>query len=190
MAILMIFEMTLDYQVILPLMLACVIAQQISQGIHPRSIYSPALRRKGAGLVEARLAKLKVEDLLKPDPPSVGPSTPFSEVAQAFIRNRISWLYVTLPDGKWLGAISLHDVKAYLQQENLALLVIAGDVMREDIPALKTGDSLEKALECFSKFHGEHLPVISGDAVPLVLGTVAKNDLLLALAERAGPKIT
>ncbi len=188
MAILMIFEMTLDYQIILPLMLACVVSQQISQGLHPRSIYSPALRRKGAGLVDARLAKLKVRDLMRPDPPRVGVATPFSEVAAAFISRRITWLYVTQPDGTWLGAISLHDVKAFLQQGNLEPLVIAGDVMREDIPSLRPEQTLEEALVCFSKFPGEHLPVLSSDSQPLLTGSLAKNDLLLALAERPGGK--
>lgn len=45
-AILMIFEMTLEYSVVLPLMLACVIANYVAQAIQPDSIYSDSLRRK------------------------------------------------------------------------------------------------------------------------------------------------
>jgi CIC family chloride channel protein len=46
MAILMIFEMTREYSVVLPLMLACVIANYVAQAIQPDSIYSDSLRRK------------------------------------------------------------------------------------------------------------------------------------------------
>lgn len=48
-AILMLFEMTLDYAIVLPLMLACVVAYYVARGINPDSIYSESLRRKAAG---------------------------------------------------------------------------------------------------------------------------------------------
>lgn len=46
-AIVILFEMTLDYSIILPLMLVCVIADQFSWVIQKDSIYSLKLRRKG-----------------------------------------------------------------------------------------------------------------------------------------------
>ena len=49
MAIIMIFELTLDYQIILPLMLACVTGYYTSVSFEKRSIYSEALKRKGGG---------------------------------------------------------------------------------------------------------------------------------------------
>ncbi len=51
MAIIMIFELTLDYQIILPLMLACVVGYYTSVGFEKRSIYSEALKAaKGRGI--------------------------------------------------------------------------------------------------------------------------------------------
>ena len=47
MAMLMVFEITLDYAIILPLMMGCVIAYYLSIGFEPTSIYSEALKRKG-----------------------------------------------------------------------------------------------------------------------------------------------
>ena len=71
MAMLMVFEITLDYAIILPLMLGCVIAYYLSIGIEPASIYSDALKRKGARLFDEQLSKLRVLDLMKPGPPVV-----------------------------------------------------------------------------------------------------------------------
>ena len=68
MAIIMIFELTLDYQIILPLMLACVTGYYTSVSFEKRSIYSEALKRKGAGDYRHQLAELHVRDLLKPEP--------------------------------------------------------------------------------------------------------------------------
>ncbi len=50
-AIVILFEMTLDYSIILPLMLVCVLADQISWAILPDSIYSKKLKNKGLEFV-------------------------------------------------------------------------------------------------------------------------------------------
>ena len=68
MAIIMIFELTLDYQIILPLMLACVVGYYTSIKIGKRSIYAEALKRKGAGDYRRQLAELHVRDIIKPNP--------------------------------------------------------------------------------------------------------------------------
>ncbi|HWB03471.1 MAG TPA: ClcB-like voltage-gated chloride channel protein [Verrucomicrobiales bacterium] len=184
MAILMIFEMTLDYEAVLPLMLACVVAHQISHGFHPKSIYAATLRRKGANLFKSRLARLRASDLLKPDPPRVDPSASFSVIAQMFITRPVTWIYVTRLDGTWLGGISLHDVKSFLQQSELASVVIASDILRTDLPAVTANDSMEQALEKFAGHEAEALPVLTNENQPKLTGSLSKNDLLLALAER------
>ena len=189
MAILMIFEMTLDYGVMLPLMLACVLAHQTSHALHPDSIYARALRRKGAQKFPKRLARLRVRGLMKPDPPCVDENSGFPTIAQAFIDHPITWLYVTRADREWAGAISLHDVKAFLRDPRLTGLVIAGDILTDSLPPLGADDSLEQALERFSIHHSERLPVVTADARPKVIGSLAKTDLLLALAERKSPDI-
>jgi CIC family chloride channel protein len=184
MAILMIFEMTLDYQAVLPLMLACVVAHQISHGFHPKSIYAATLRRKGANLFKTRLARLRAGDLLKPNPPCVGPSTCFSIIAQLFISRPVTWIYVIRPDGTWLGGISLHDVKSFLQQTELAGVIIATDILRTDLPTITPAESMEQALEKFAGHEADALPVLSNEAQPKLAGTLSKSDLLLALSER------
>jgi CIC family chloride channel protein len=184
MAILMIFEITLDYQAVLPLMLSCVIAHQISHGFHPKSIYAATLRRKGANLFKSRLARLRAGDLLKPDPPRVDPSASFSVVAQMFISRPVTWIYVTRPDGTWLGGISLHDVKSFLQQTELAGVVIASDILRTDLPAVTPDESMEQALEKFAGHEADTLPVITSEDHPELAGSLSKSDLILALSER------
>jgi CIC family chloride channel protein len=165
-------------------MLACVVAHQISHGFHPKSIYAATLRRKGASLYKSRLARLKARDLLKPDPPSVDPAASFAVIAKMFINFPVTWIYVVRPDGTWLGGISLHDVKSFLQQSELAGVVIASDILRTDLPAITIDDSMEHALEKFAGHEAEALPVITGDAPPKLAGSLSKSDLLLALSER------
>ncbi|HEX4667218.1 MAG TPA: ClcB-like voltage-gated chloride channel protein [Chthoniobacterales bacterium] len=189
MAIIMIFELTLDYQIILPLMLACVIGYYVSVSFEKRSIYSEALKRKGAGDYRHQLAELHVRDLMKPDPLTVSPAARFAEIGQKFIANRFNYLYVT-EGGRFLGAISLHDIKNYLNAPELAEVVIAGDILREDIPFIHPSASLNEALDRFTRHQGERLPVVTNHDAHRLVGSLAKTDVILALAgsgRRGGP---
>src|SRR4029078_6819798 len=98
MAIIMIFELTLDHQIILPLMLACVVGYYTSVSIERRSIYAEPLKRKGAGDYRRQLAELHVRDLMKTDPLTVSSGARFAEIGQKFLATRVNYLYVTEGD--------------------------------------------------------------------------------------------
>ncbi|MDQ2918595.1 MAG: chloride channel protein, partial [Verrucomicrobiota bacterium] len=180
MAIIMIFELTLDYQIILPLMLACVIGYYTSVGFEKSSIYSEALRRKGAGDYRHQLAELHVRDLMKPDPLTVPLTSSFAEIGAKFVATRFNYIYVTDHD-RFQGAISLHDIKNYLNSPELAAVVIARDLVHDWFPFLTPDATLTEALDRFSEHEGERLPVVSAGDKRL-LGSIAKTDVILALA--------
>jgi len=181
MAIIMMFELTLDYQIILPLMLACVVGYYTSVTIDKRSIYTEALKRKGAGDYRKQLAELHVRDLMKPNPLTVSRDAGFAEIGQKFIATRFNYLYVT-DHGKFLGGISLHDIKNFLNTPELARVVIASDLLRESFPVIPPDASLTEALERFSQHDGERLPVVASANNNNLVGTVSKTDVILALA--------
>ena len=179
MAIVMIFELTLDHQIILPLMLACVVGYYTSVKIEKRSLYAEALKRKGAGDYAKQLAELHVRDLMKPNPLTISPTTGFSEIGEKFINSRVNYLYVT-DHGQFVGAVSLHDIKSYLNVPELAKVVIAGDLLSDSFPIVRSAASLTEAMERFSHHEGERLPVVSHDRH--LVGSIAKTDVILALA--------
>jgi CIC family chloride channel protein len=181
MAIIMIFELTLDYQIILPLMLACVVGYYTSVSIEKRSIYTEALKRKGAGDYRQQLAELHVRDLMKTDPLTVLPTARFAEIVEKFVATRVNYLYVTERD-RFVGAISLHDIKNYLNAPELAALVIAGDIFHESFPAVRAEASLSEALERFARHDGERLPVVNNSTDYQLIGSISKTDVILALA--------
>ena len=187
MAIIMLFEMTLDYDIILPLMLACVVAHYVATAVEPASIYSDSLKRKGAAFVRQQLAALRVADLMKRDPVSVGEVSSFAEVAENFLTNRFNYLYVVGDQHRFKGAISLHDVKNYLNEPELAHVVIARDIVQEQFPVLGPEESLTDALNVFSRHDGERLPVMDNFENRALVGSISKTDVLLALAEQSRP---
>lgn len=191
MAIIVLFELTLDYQIIPPLMLACVVAHYTCLNFEKKSIYSESLKRKGAGSFRQQLASLTISDLMKRDPVSVSENARFSQIAESFITNRFNYLYVVDDAKNFKGVISLHDVKSYLSQPELAEIVLARDILRERFPTIAPQKPLGDALQQFARHDGERLPVVAeiaelaDESKGRLIGSISKTDLILALAETA-----
>jgi CIC family chloride channel protein len=181
MAIIMLFELTLDYSIVLPLMLASVVAYFSCKPWEQQFLYGEVLERKGAAQASALLAGLQVGDLMKPNPARVPVAAPFHDVAQAFLHNRFAYLYVVDPNDRYVGAISLHDVKEYLDEDEDIDALIAGDLVRHDFPSITAGDSLARAVQAFEQSQSERLPVVGSADDPRLRGSLAKTDLLLYL---------
>ncbi|MBI2513536.1 MAG: ClcB-like voltage-gated chloride channel protein [Opitutae bacterium] len=182
MAIIMLFEMTLSYDIVLPLMLCTVIAFYTAKSFWNRSLYSESLQRKAAEAPAADpLDGHAVEAFMKADPPRVAFDARFAEIARLFLSERVNYVYVTTPERKFLGVVALHDIKPFLSEPALADVVIAGDILHDDFPFVRVDESLGQALNRFLGVRAERLPVLSSDG--RLLGSLAKSDLLLALVE-------
>ena len=154
MAIVMIFEITLDYQIILPLMLTCVVADYTSVSIEKQSIYAEALKRKGAGDYRRQLAELHVRDLMKPKPLTISPKAKFSEIAEKFLYKPDSIISTWQITVGLLALCRYMTVKNYLNTPELAKVVIAGDILHDSIPVVRPTASLTVALERFRQHDG------------------------------------
>jgi len=95
---------------------------------------------------------------------------------------QINHLYVVDEAGKFLGVVSLHDIKSYLGEPDLAELVIARDIVRDDFPRVAPDQPLTEALTGFLGIEAERLPVVDHDGT--LRGSLSKGDLLLALVEK------
>ncbi len=184
MAMLMVFEMTLNYGVIAPLLLVSVVAYYTASTLLSDSIYSEALRRKRAEIAAAEPEMATVADLMQPAPPRVLESAPFQEVARFFTSQPYDQLLVVDREGQLRGTVALQDVKNQLQDVELAYLLTASDLVRPDVQTVTPETRLVEALEAFRHDEGERLPVIRNSQDRLLVGWVSKTDLLLAVADR------
>jgi CIC family chloride channel protein len=182
MAVIMLCEMTLSYDIILPLMLCSVVAYYTAKGLDGRSLYSEVLKTKAAEKIgDAGFGRGQVAELMKSKPPTLSRHAHFAEIARMFLATRVNNLYVTDEQQRFLGAVSLHDIKPYLGEPELAELVIANDILREEFPRVGPESTLSEALGHFLNFEAERLPVV--DPSGKLLGSLSKGDLLLALVE-------
>lgn len=186
MAIIMLFEMTLSYDIIMPLMLCSVVAYYTARGLEDNSLYSEALSKKAAEAPpEAVRLPGVVADLVRRQASVVTTTARFAAIAQEFLQSRREEIYISQPDGAYAGAISLHDIKPHLSDAEVATHVIAEDLLRDDVPTVSPGASLADALRVFSQHAGQTLPVVERVTGHLE-GVLVKNDLLLALLEGQG----
>jgi CIC family chloride channel protein len=181
MAILMIFEMTLSYQVMLPLMLACVIAYFLSRAVGGMPMYEITARRQRDEQARLRLSATQMIELVKPAETVLPLHARMAEMLAMFERHPVKYLYVVDDAGRYQGVVALRDLVAVPEDGRAGMQ--AGDFVRRDVLPLVTPEmALADAYRQFLVHHGERLPVVQSLADPLLLGVVYKTALLDAYA--------
>jgi CIC family chloride channel protein len=180
-AILMIVELTQDYQIVLPVMLTAVAAYSTARAIRHTSIYEEELRRRGMrweGTPQERLMRqLKVRDIMIRDVPLYREDLPLEEIVEIFQRSRDLQIYIGDDDKRLLGIVELHEVKRMLGEEEFAPLLIAADLVTE-IPVVKPDDSLVEVNEKLWFRDLGQLPVVDDDERREFQGIVTRRDVL------------
>jgi CIC family chloride channel protein len=182
MAILMVFELTLSYAIVPFLMVACVLGYYCSSFFERRFMYGESLERKGAAFFNSQLAEVDLVDLIKRDPLTLPQNATFAQIAQTFVQHQFQHVYIIDDDRKLLGAVSLHDVKAFLDRPELETVVIAADIMDENFPRTSPLNSMADALKKFSETRSERLPVVDNLTSQRLIGSISKTDIILHLA--------
>jgi CIC family chloride channel protein len=181
-AVLIIFELTRDYGVILPLMLTCVISAAVARYLEPESLYTGVLRRRKVLLPQrpqpAWMNETFVDSLVtKEDLVTVPPGMAFSSVLMQLIALPPgSDLYVVDATGRYLGVIVLDDIKGHLPDQANLGSVVAADVMSAGRRALTARMTLAAAAVQFAETYLDKLPVV--DAHGHLIGTASKRDLM------------
>ena len=182
MSILMGFELTLDYTLAPLLMVNCVVAYYCSSIFEKRFMYGESLERKGAAFFSRQLAEAKITDLIRRDPLTLPANATFAEIAKTFVQHRLQHIYIIGKENRLLGAVSLHDIKEFLDQPELAQMVIATEIMNESFPRISPSQGMGEALERFSEVHSERLPVVDDLVTQRLIGSISKTDIMLYLA--------
>nr|WP_205193137.1 ClcB-like voltage-gated chloride channel protein [Burkholderia sp. Ax-1724] len=178
MAILMIFEMTLSYQVVLPLMVSCVVAYFISRAIGKTSMYEITLRRNREEQERTRLRATQMRELIRPAQTVVPPNATVHDMTRVFLEYPVKYLYVANESGAFLGVVALKDITSDLLDKRDTSAKTAADYLQPHFDVLTPDMSLGVALQHFMAFQGERLPVVESTAHPTLAGVVYKTSLL------------
>ncbi|HTL53218.1 MAG TPA: chloride channel protein [Planctomycetota bacterium] len=181
MAILMIFEQTNSYSIILPLMMVCIVSNFVARWIQPLSLHLESLRRRGVTLPsgpEASVMKsLRVADVMHDDVEAVTKRDPYTKVVAYFLRTPRNFLYVVDDERRFVGAISVHKIKGLLSEGQALDVVIAADLV-EPFEVVTPHDFLADAMEKFWRQHSERLPVVEDQTGRKLIAWVSQHDLI------------
>lgn len=187
-AMIMVFEISLDYSLMPPLMLACVVSILVAGKLHPESIYTEPLRRKGLLLRQEPTAseaatERTVSDLMRAPVPPVRETSTLGEIANRFLTSANNFLPVVDAKGQMVGLIALHDLKEFLGSGEQLLGIIAYDIMRPPPPCVTPNQRLLEVLPVVLASEQRNIPVVNTLKENRLVGALARAEVLGIFSE-------
>ena len=183
--IFLLFEMTRNYQIMLPAIFATMTGSMVAERFLPYSLDTYGLAKKGIYLHHGRerevLEILKVRDALTKEFDTVWEGTSLRGLRVYFGRfSRHTDLFVVDNEGRLVGVIPFSILREALFREDLDDLLVAKDLAITDVEPLKEKDSLLEAMKRFGHRGVDHLPVVDGDETRLLTGMVTRRGVIEA----------
>ena len=185
--ILIVFEMTNDYAIVLPLMLATVIAYAVARRIEPDSLYSGWLRRRGEhiehGAAQDVLAGIRVRDALDANPQVIGEDATVTQLMAHLDEAGQSEFPVVDAQARLRGMITVNELaRVARDQAELSTVLVAADIA-QPVETVGPDETLGVAIRRMGVRGAAALPVVDPDTGRL-LGMVTRGHVL-ALYESA-----
>lgn len=182
--IVMLFELTGNYEIILPLMVTCVIASTMVHRILGESIYTVKLSARGISVRGAReqvvLRSLPVAEAMTTELSTIRESTPLKEILSLLTNTTFSTFPVVNERGELFGLITVQDVRGILYEEGLSDLVVAKELARPATVTLTGDEDLETALKKLVSSDVDILPVVDRRDPRKLVGLLSRRDVLRA----------
>jgi len=181
-AVIIIFELTGDYRIILPLMIACVISTAVAAGLSRDTIYTLKLRRRGVNLKAGRdvavLEGLTVSEAMTGALDVVRSGMTVREVVALMQRTRHNGFPVVDDKGLLKGVITLGDIRRTPMPGRLEARV--EDVMSSHPITVAPSESLAQAMSKMTENDLGRLPVVAADNPARPAGIITRSDVLRA----------
>jgi CIC family chloride channel protein len=183
-AIIMVFELSANYQIILPLMLCCLICSQLTSTIQKTSIYTHRLSQKGidlaGGINQNILKNIPVSRQMKRSQATVLESASLGEVMKAFKAKNRPFLYVLDDQDTLQGHISFADILQYLDAQSQIPLTTAGEFANKNLYYVFSEDDLVAAMQLITETGYTELPVLDDSHSFKYLGVIREQDIYVA----------
>ncbi len=182
--ILILFEMTGSYKIILPLMLSCIISAVLASQIKRESIYTLKLIRRGVNIRAGRdvnvMRSLLVRDAMTRDVVTVSENMPLKDLVRFTLGSKYASFPVVDREGFLSGIITFQDFKEVIYEEGLEHLVVAGDIATRGVITITENESLNRALQKIGFRNIEQLPVVEEANPRVIKGILSRRDIFAA----------
>jgi CIC family chloride channel protein len=187
-AVIILFEMTDNYSIILPLMTACVIALIVSRRLNHLSIYTTKLKRAGIELREGQdvdvLKSISARDVMRRDFETVYSGTLFRDLMDFVQKARQNSFPVVDDDKRLVGVISMQNLRQWINERSFSNLVIAEELAKKDIVTVSEDETLYTVWDKFERLDVESLPVVRADAPRRLAGLLFRKDAYAAYTSK------
>lgn len=182
--ILMLFELTNDYTIILPIMITCIVSAYTFRAFDKNSIYIQKLLKEGINIKYGRevsiLNSIKVSDVLSGDVTTIPEGMPFRKILETISYSKNFYFPVVDGQGEMSGILSFHMIREMIFEEELGDLIVANDLKVKSVMTLTPENNLNQAMEMFAKLDVEQLPVVGRDDLKRVIGMVNRGEVVAA----------
>ena len=181
-ALLIIFEVTADYKIILPLMLGTVTSTLVSRWLKKDSIYTMKISLFSNRIADGRnqdiLQTHHIQSIVNENAPAILDKTNFDQILSTLMSSRYNSFPVVDSQNKVIGVIAMRDLRPVLFDRELAPLLLATDVMSENIFVAQADESLGSALDKMEISDAEILPVVDSTENMIYKGVISREDII------------
>lgn len=181
-AILILFEMTGDYKIILPLMIACIIGSLASGRLLKESIYTLKLARRGVNIRAGKevnvLKSISVREVMNPQIETIPENLSLGKFSEKVSKSKYNSFPVVDKEGNLTGILSFIDYQNAVFDDNLKDLVVVKDLATKELTTVALDDNLYSALEKITLKDFSILPVVSPDNPSKLLGVLSRRDII------------
>lgn len=183
-AILILFEMTGDYKIILPLMIACIVSSLASGQMLKESIYTFKLARRGVNIKAGKevnvLKSISVSDVMNPEVETIPEDINLGGLAEKIAKSKYKSFPVVDREGNLTGVLTYYDYRDVVFDENLKDLVVVKELATPKAVTVSMDDNLFSAMEKITSKDFSILPVVSVHDPLQLVGVLTRRDIISA----------
>jgi CIC family chloride channel protein len=182
MSILLLFELTRNYDVMLPIMLTAVTATVIYQLVFAESVYTQPLQalgiRVGSAAAISMLRRVMIDQLKLEPPRTIQAGQLVGDLLKA--QQTVPAADYVVVDNKdnYLGILSMTELHTVVLLPEATPQLLVGEVCRSDVPPVLATDTLETAIDLFSRHEVNSLAVMKKQPREMLMGMLTRSDAM------------
>jgi CIC family chloride channel protein len=182
-AILMIFEMSREYTIMLPLMLGVIVSSTIVQIVNKGSVHQKLLEKQGFRMYGGKemriLRSIYAEQVMQLNPIIIHQNATLKIVVSKLMESKHHRIYLVDDNNNLSGVISDNHIRVLITEfESLKESLIANDIADNQVASITRKQDLDFALKIVTKGDIEELPVIESEKDRKVVGVISRSDIL------------
>lgn len=181
-SIMLFFELTRDFEVLLPVFITVAVSVLVSKHFLKNSLYNYSLEHEGIqlyrGMEQSVMQTIPVESVMQRQINLIEPNISLGQIVYSFLHSAFNSGFVVDAQRRYLGVITLEEIKEYVDDENLHNLIVASELAARPEIYVLPHDNLFIALEVMDSHDIYWLPVVNNEDEKIPVGFLTRNKIM------------